>query len=209
MNLSLNEMEATAKRATRGGLYSWGLAEDAAKATRWLCARGLDGGAVLAALLQQEFAASLHDHTPQSLDGPWRCETTLCPLIAGVTLSDCAGRLVQGPIEMRQLAQPLLILPFAAQVARRLERPVTVTSGSWAAVTDGTALSMPQEAPDHAEHLRIELGGALLQLRPHHTRATPAPETHALLSRFAHLTYAPATEESRLLGAGAGLSDND
>lgn len=209
MNLSLNEMEATAKRATRGGLYSWGLAEEAAKATRWLCAHGLDGGAVLAALLQQEFAASLQDHMPMSLDEPWQCKTTLCPLIVGVTLSDCAGRLLQGPIEMRQVAHPLLILPFAAQVARKLEHPVKVTSEGWAAVTDGTALSMPQEAPDHSEHLRIELGGVLSELRPHRTRATPTPETHAILSRFAHLTYAPATEESRRLGAGAGLSDND
>ena len=30
-----------------------------------------------------------------------------------------------------------------------------------------------------------------------------------VLNTFAHRTYAPATEESRLLGAGAGLSDND
>ncbi|MGA0281445.1 MAG: hypothetical protein ACO3K9_07130, partial [Paracoccaceae bacterium] len=29
------------------------------------------------------------------------------------------------------------------------------------------------------------------------------------LSALAHKTYAPATEESRLAGAGAGLSDND
>ncbi|MDP5216655.1 DUF3726 domain-containing protein [Ruegeria sp. 2205SS24-7] len=209
MTLSLNEMEATAKRATRGGLYSWGLAEEAAKATRWLCAHGLDGGAVLAALLQRRFAASLQDHTPENLDEPWQCKTTLCPLTAGVTLSDCAERLSQRPTDMRQVAHPLLILPFAAQVARKLERSVTVTSGSWEAVTDGTALSMPQEAPDHSEHLRIELGGVLSELRPHRTRATPAPETRAILSRFAQLTYAPATEESRRLGAGAGLSDND
>ena len=31
----------------------------------------------------------------------------------------------------------------------------------------------------------------------------------ARLSRFAHLTYAPATPESRRLGAGAGVTDND
>ena len=31
----------------------------------------------------------------------------------------------------------------------------------------------------------------------------------AMLGRFAHRTYAPATQESRLAGAGAGLTDND
>jgi len=34
-------------------------------------------------------------------------------------------------------------------------------------------------------------------------------ECIAVLTRFAHNTYAPATEASRLAGAGAGLSDND
>jgi hypothetical protein len=29
------------------------------------------------------------------------------------------------------------------------------------------------------------------------------------LGRFAHRTYVPATEASRLKGAGAGLTDND
>jgi len=43
----------------------------------------------------------------------------------------------------------------------------------------------------------------------HATRATPDAEHWATLNRFAHHTYAPASEASRLLGAGAGLSDND
>ena len=30
-----------------------------------------------------------------------------------------------------------------------------------------------------------------------------------ILTNFAHKTYAPATEASRLAGAGAGLNDND
>ena len=51
MSYSLNEMEATAKRAARGAGYSWGLAEEASKATRWLCTQGLDGAAELAHVL--------------------------------------------------------------------------------------------------------------------------------------------------------------
>ncbi|MFA3915972.1 DUF3726 domain-containing protein [Ruegeria hyattellae] len=209
MRLSLNEMEALSKRAARGGCYSWGLAEEAAKATRWLCARGLDGGAVLADLLEQGFATSLQEHAPQDLLGPWQGSAELCPLLAGVTLSDCADHLTQGPVEMRQVAQPVLILPFAAHAACRLEQPVTVTSGGWTAITDGTELSAPDYAPDHAALLHVEAGGTLTTPRAHQSRATPATGTHVVLNRFAHRTYAPATEESRLLGAGAGLSDND
>ena len=36
-----------------------------------------------------------------------------------------------------------------------------------------------------------------------------AKEAMATLTQFAHKTYAPSTEQSRLAGAGAGLNDND
>ena len=35
------------------------------------------------------------------------------------------------------------------------------------------------------------------------------PSAHARLQSLAEKTYAPASEQSRLLGAGAGLTDND
>ena len=63
--------------------------------------------------------------------------------------------------------------------------------------------------PSFSDHTQITLGGQLTTPRPHVTRATPDPVCWDTLNRFAHRTYAPATEESRLLGAGAGLSDND
>ncbi|MFV1875593.1 hypothetical protein [Nioella sp.] len=40
-------------------------------------------------------------------------------------------------------------------------------------------------------------------------RSACSANTVAALNAFAHRTYAPATEESRLAGAGAGLTDND
>lgn len=90
MSYSLNEMEATTKRATRGAGYPWGLAEDAAKAARWLCAQGLDGSAEMAQVLERRFAEHPAKHRPQSHEGVWRAEGDLCPISAGALLSDCA-----------------------------------------------------------------------------------------------------------------------
>ena len=39
--------------------------------------------------------------------------------------------------------------------------------------------------------------------------ADEAADRWSILSAFAQRTYAPATENSRLLGAGAGLGDDD
>ena len=41
MYMSLNEIDVSVKRAARGVGMSWGLAEEAGKAARWLAARRL------------------------------------------------------------------------------------------------------------------------------------------------------------------------
>lgn len=204
MSYSLNEVEATAKRATRGAGYAWGVAEDAAKATRWLCAHDLDGVANLARLL-----GASERNAPTSIDGDWTGEGALCPLQVGCLLSDSAHLLNDGPIRIQTLAEPALLLPFAALAARQLNAVVSVDCEGQVAVTDGQILAMPGDFPTVAATVTITLGGTLPASSPRTSRATPAPLDWDALNSFAHKTYAPATEESRLLGAGAGLSDND
>lgn len=209
MSFALNEIEATAKRATRGAGYDWGLAEDASKAVRWLCAQGLDGAGALAALLSSGFAADLSCHRPRSLGGAWRGEEALCPLATGAALSDCASQLAQAPIQMGPVAQPLLVVPFAAMAARRLKGCVTVTAEGFSAVTDGAAIRITGALSDSTADLQVAAGGVLEAPRSGQSRAEPDAAAWDTLNQFAHKTYAPATEQSRLLGAGAGLSDND
>ncbi|MEX0303924.1 MAG: DUF3726 domain-containing protein [Leisingera sp.] len=209
MSYALNEVEATAKRAARGAGYDWGLAEEAAKATRWLCAQGLDGAAVLAAVLEAGFAADPAAHAPLGLAGGWQAKAQLCPLATGAALSDCAARLQQAPQVMGPVARPAMILPFAALAARRLGACVTVEGEGFQAVTDGSALQIEGTLPDAAASLTVRAEGSLTASGPLNSRAEPEEAAWAVLNRFAHKTYAPATEESRLLGAGAGLSDND
>ncbi|KIC23030.1 MULTISPECIES: DUF3726 domain-containing protein [unclassified Leisingera] len=209
MSYALNEVEATAKRAARGAGYDWGLAEEAAKATRWLCAQGLDGSDVLAGLLEAGYAVDLSAHVPQGLQAEWQAAAPLCPLVTGAALSDCAARLQAAPLAIGPVSQPAMILPFAAMAARRLAVCVTVEGEGFQAVTDGTGLQCEGTLPNEAARLTIRAAGSLSNPYPTCTRAEPEEAAWAVLNRFAHKTYAPATEESRRLGAGAGLSDND
>ncbi len=78
ITVSLNEIDAMARKAARGAGYAWGLAEEAGRAVRWLEARGLPG---LAALLRH-----LERGAPN--------ETS--PLLAGATLSDRARAIGRG-----------------------------------------------------------------------------------------------------------------
>jgi len=191
MSYALNEVEAMAKRATRGAGYEWGLAEEAAKATRWLCAQGLDGANILAGVL-----------------GSGERDST-CPLSAGAGLSDRATLLSATPSTLNGVTNTAMLLPFAALAARQTGAAVIVTCGDARAVTDGNRLSLTGSFPIGVSDVEVHTGGALEKPTPPATRANPDPDAWEVLGRLAHRTYAPATEESRMLGAGAGLLDND
>ncbi len=209
MSFSLNEVEVTAKRAARGAGYPWGLAEEAGKATRWLCANGQDGIAELMRLLNLGLAASPASHSPKGLTEIWASDAPLCPLATGALLSDCARSLPGGRIEMKQVANPVFLLPFAAGASRVLGSTVTVECDGQIAVVDGKCLSVADRFPATATQITVRVGGDMTIPHPRQTRAAPDPDIWVRLNRFAHRTYAPATEESRKLGAGSGLSDND
>ncbi len=53
IDASLNEVEGLAGKAARGAGLAWGMAEETAKAARWLAACGLDWAPSLPALLAQ------------------------------------------------------------------------------------------------------------------------------------------------------------
>ena len=203
MTLSMNEVEATAKKATRGAGYPWGLAEEAGRATRWLCGRDLDGCQALAGLLVETDGSDLNRWTPRC-DGPlWNAPGgKLCPLIAGTALSDRA--LALSSVRMAVLVMPLLLLPFAALAAQQRETVVEVDMPGARAATDGRALSVSGTFPPVTDQLDIAFGGHLQQPLPARSRADPDANILGLLNRLAHRTYAPATDASRLSGPGQG-----
>ena len=214
MSFSLNEVDAMGKKAARGAGFDWGVAEEAGRAARWLCANGIDGVAALAAALSRADGADPLTRAPVSLDGDWRAESgELCPLMAGAALGDAATLWAGTGKRLRRIAAPVLLLPFAALAARRLGGPVTLEWAGARAVTDGRALHVAGAAravmAARAEAVAASAGGALANPGPMLTRATPDRADWAALSALAQRTYAPRTEQSRLLGAGAGLTDND
>lgn len=211
MSFSLNEVEALAKRAARGSGLHWGLAEEAAKGVRWLTRFGLPGPALLADLLVLNDGAAHADLTPVDLAGIWMAPGgCLSPLIAGAALSDSADRLRDGPIQLGPVSQPLLLVPFAASAARHLGCSVILAWSDMEVASDGLSLAVagdPHIAMAEGVTCAItgDFGAPMIPI----DRAEIDPDIWARLGDFAARTYAPATEASRLLGAGAGVSDND
>ena len=68
---------------------------------------------------------------PMAAEGCWRAVSgRLCPVIAGSVLSDRAAELETGAVfEMEEVDLPLLLLPFAAAAAQRLDGTLAVIEG--------------------------------------------------------------------------------
>ncbi|PSL15096.1 DUF3726 domain-containing protein [Shimia abyssi] len=216
MTHSLNEIEAIAKRAARGSGLSWGLAEEAAKGTRWLSAFDLPGAELLAQLLVQNDRIPQIDVSPVSLSAEvWHAPMRrMSPLIAGASLSDCAQSLLsRGQIIMEDVSFPLLAVPFMGGASLRLGVPVAASWDDAHFVTDGKLLCVNAAqtalAVDRANTITFSTPAEMSGPREPVLRASVSSGAWSQLAAFAHRTYAPATEESRRLGAGAGLGDND
>ncbi|MEM9971457.1 MAG: DUF3726 domain-containing protein [Pseudomonadota bacterium] len=207
MTLSLGEAAALAKAATRGAGYDWGLAEEAARAVRWLSSQGLDGCAALAEVL-----GHVDGGAPPLLDmrvDQWSAANgALCPLTAGTALADHAALLSSDRLRLAGVVAPVLLVSFAADAARIMGVPVGLSWDGAEFVTDGDSVSGDTSNSGQAD-VSITFGAALAVPHLRATRADPPPEVRAALTAFAGRTHAPATEASRLTGAGAAASDND
>ena len=216
MTYSLNEIEALAKKAARGAGRPWGVAEEAGKAVRWLVSNGLPGCEALAGLLAETDGRPEAERAPVALEGVWTSRAgTLCPLTSGAALNDCAEAILEGTgVEMGQVAHPLLVVPFAGWAAIHLETLVVVSWGDVRIGTDGWAVWIADSGEVAGGPAPADLSCRVAREidAPKSTpalRGAIAPDVWKRLDAFAHRTYAPATEASRLLGAGAGVSDND
>lgn len=187
MLCSLNEIETQVRKAVRGAGYDWGLAEEAGKAARRLALRGHPVVAAFLGLCERFDRRPYADHAPTLLDGIWWAPGgLLCPLAAGVALSDLAPPSVEtGP-----MAFPLIFTAFAEAAGYTLDCDDLLQP-------DAARISCRRAPP--APHAEPVPAGIEVD-----------PSLWDRLDRFARRTYVPASAVSRLTGAGAGtMVDND
>ena len=199
MSWSLGETAALALKATRGAGMSWGLAEETAAAVVWLHRHGLPGMSALCSYLGS-------GDSPQNA-GP------ACPIVTGCALMDGIVEVPEKPLESVDIGQvlaPLLLLPFVARLA-----PGTI----WLIAPGLGEQVGPQGGDSWQSHCLRGVGDCQIVLRdtpqvdPSLERISRLGEDFACcvdrLNALALRTYAPATGQSRMSGAGAGLTDND
>ena len=207
MIVSLNEAEGMATKAAWGAGRPWGLAQDAGRAMSTLEAMRLPGAASLLDLLIATDGVPCEKLRPVSMQSEWwQADRPMCPVLVGAFISDLGAQ--SEAVKVRQVHAPLLLVPFCLMAfdnvvfkwsectIRSSDEGFFVQGALNAKVADQVLIdnSEPAEETTH----RWQPGAVDI-----------ADEIWEALSAFAHRTYVPASEASRLKGAGAGLTDND
>lgn len=195
MTWSMGEIRSLAQKAAKGAGMPWGLAEEAGFAVEWLERRNAPGVVAMVRLLEET----------DPLEG---YRSSSCPIGNGSWISDTGSLIGNFPMTIEQ---PLLIVPFIANTLK--ERVISI---NW---LENTLIIA-------ADEMKV-LKGERLTAVGHHLCDTVLEKYQPVISEpadripddrkpfieamelFAARTYAPATEQSRLSGAGAGTSDND
>jgi len=202
MSWSLGEVGALAVKAARGAGMPWGLADETGFAVTWLQARRLPGVTALCRYLSRYDGAVLPQTAPD----------IACPILIGSAYADGA---MTPDIALPAVDSPILLLPFIAM--RTGSRAATVVIGS-------TSLDVYHNSlfgPHHETALLMDRAACQVTAAdsakrpidewPNTCQRVPPYMACCIdrLGQFASRTYAPSTAQSRLTGAGAGLSDND
>lgn len=192
MSWSFGEVRALSIKAARGAGMPWGLAEEAGFAVVWLEELGAPGVQALAIYLSEI--------------GEYTADT--CPIAIGSRISDSGSR---SNIFPRKAYQPIFFAPFLSSVLGSASVELRWSNCAYTLNSVGFGGVQVEHVLSNGVHLCEMRENILTTLSTHKkTRVTEdRNEPIQLLESFAKKTYAPATEESRTRGAGAGLSDND
>lgn len=214
--LSLSEIDALGRKAARGAGYEWGVAEEAGRTVRWLSAYGFQGLEALAHWLELRG----HDtarHRPVLQGGVWRAGATLCPLTAGTLVSDREHELLSGRVlAFGAVQQPMLMLSMVARIIENRACAVVFSIDNVDIHCVAQGLFFPVISPWRRTASNVRCVLAEAETPPTDGMLVPSPRGRPVdvlalrqLQALASRTYAPATDASRLAGAGAGRSDND
>ena len=151
MIVTVNEVEQWSLRAMAGSGAPAGIDEDAAKATAWLAAHGFPAIGMLVSALDRwagdTTAARIGEGTGEDgarqFDTGGRSATFLGSTLIDLAVADAVRSKAAGKIEVRNLADPLFLLPAAERYRR-----------------DGMMMEILWRSPEDKERTRIALDRA-------------------------------------------------
>ncbi len=193
MTLSMNEIEAIAKKRPRVGSVSATLTVAQHWPKCW----------------NDWMVSQLPDfRRPRETVAGMRKAICSVRISAEAAFSDLALKCGDRVNRWQNVLRPILRMPFIAAFSRFTERHVTLNCEGTRVTTNAGAF-VSATLPDMAAVVTVTPAATFGEPGACRLRVSPSADTWNALRNFARRTYVPATEESRAKGAGGGLSDSD
>ncbi len=209
MILSASEIETTLRLAAVGSSWPFGLAEEIGRAGAWLVLQGLDGVGAAIEAVEEGAAGPL---PAEKTAGGWLVGGERGPASAVAAL-DLAMAADEGKsVRLRGYRHPSLLIGLAGVAAKAFGCGFALSfDGDVRADVSSDRLQLERLLPEgpcdvviaRRQLVQVHGGGTL----PDGIEVDDAIWRKA--KGMAAKTYVPASEASRVRGAGAGLLDND
>ncbi len=234
---SLNQVEHTVRKAVRGAGVSWGVAEEAGRAVRWLHMIDAPGVSLIAATLAEIDHANtqsrkVRQRIPDAAETKTQslktvlssADEVLSPLVVGPCICDWANAINADQTQHAEIAAedvvyPQLLAGYCGVAAQQTGLMLFLKWQGFEMQCTENKVHISNQQEDSAFESEVvvvakEIGSAaqpndarMRELRIGSTEVDP--EAWRMLEKLTQNTYVEASEDSRLSGAGAGLNDND
>ena len=196
---SLYEIETTVKRSAKSQGLSWGVSEEIGKAIRVLEQSGLQGLESFKNIIDYGF-----DNLIKLTDIDQKETSNLCPIHFGIFFQDQSHlKEMHQTFEFKSLQEPLISIPFLIKAAKKNLIYFHIHSDNLkVSITPG------EIASNDLSQIPATINNFSMNVTQQRQKQY-SNETWDRLYELSLETFVEETEEKKLSGAGAGLSDND
>ena len=196
---SLYEIETTVKRSAKSQGLSWGVSEEVGKAVRVLEQSGLQGLESFKNIIDYGF-----DNLIKLTDINQKETSNLCPIHFGIFFQDQSHlKEMHQTFEFKSLQEPLISIPFLIKAAKKNLIYFHIHSNNLKiSITPSEMTSIDQNKIPNL------INNFSMHVTPQR-QSQYSDKTWEGLYQLSLETFVEETEEKKLSGAGAGLSDND
>ena len=201
---SLSEIETISKRSSRAAGYSWGVAEEIGKNIRLLEIFSLPGIKNLNNFFKIKKKLKLENISLIGQDNEVS-DAEYCPIMIGVNFLDQIRTLeVLGEINFKNIAFPLLFLPFVSRASEVIGKKILLKLDANEFIWNFNISIFS----NYSENKAIESSKNIYIKILDNTDSFKENEWKELY-KLSEQIFVEETERLKQAGAGAGLSDND
>ena len=201
---SLSEIETTVKRASKAAGYSWGISEEIGKSIRLLELFSLPGVKYLNEYFNER-KINKFDNLKLISEKNISAQNPYCPIILGISFLDQVNKLEDlKKIEFKNVAYPLLLLPFLSRSSEIVGKKISVR-------LNGNQILLNLNVNIFSNLIQNEFPKivANIEVNFFENKDNFTEEEWKNLYKLSEETFVEESDSLKQGAAGAGLTDND